>query len=86
MRPSSLKRTMRSTHFFWNAPSPTAIASSTTSTCGSTLVATANARRAAIPDEYVRRGRSTNSPSSANASTSSRRPAIASSGMPSSEP
>ena len=48
---------MRSWHLRWNFSSPTDSASSTSRMSGSTSVATAKARRAAIPVEKVRIGR-----------------------------
>ncbi len=70
VRPEALSSKMRSTHFFWKRPSPTARASSRRITSGRTAVATENARRICMPDEYVFTGRSKKSPSSANSSIS----------------
>ena len=42
---------MRSTHLVWKCWSPTASASSMTSTSGSTLTASANASRTYMPEE-----------------------------------
>ena len=68
--PEALSSKMRSTHFFWKRPSPTASASSRRITSGRTAVATENASRICMPEEYVLTGRSKKSPSSANASIS----------------
>jgi hypothetical protein len=55
-------------HLCWKYSSPTARTSSTRSTSGSTWIATANPRRAYIPDEYVFTGASKKRPMSANSS------------------
>ena len=70
--PERLKSPIRPKHFCWNASSPTASTSSSSSTSGLTCIATENPSRMYIPDEYVRTGTCAKSSSSANPRISSR--------------
>ena len=53
---------------------------------GRTVAATENAKRAYMPDEYVRIGASIASPSSENSAISSKWPAISSRDIPAASP
>ena len=73
MPPFRLKSKILSKHLRWNAASPTAKTSSSSSTSASRCDATEKPSRMNIPDEYVRTGTSMKSSSSANATISSKR-------------
>ncbi len=80
------KPSSHSVHLCWKASSPTASTSSTSSTSGSTLIAIENPSRICMPDEYVRRGSSIASSSSAKATMASKRRLSSARVRPSREP
>ena len=82
VRPSLRNSTNFSRHRFWNVTSPTASTSSMISSRGSTLIATENARRTYMPDEYVFTGWSMNVSSPEKATISSKRAAMSRRPMP----
>ncbi len=74
--PFAFKSLNLAKHLAWKFASPTANISSINKTSASTLIATENAKRIYIPEEYVRTGLSINCSSSLNVIISSRRSSI----------
>ena len=77
---------MRLRDFSLNFASPVLNASSTIKISGRTVAATENAKRAYIPDEYVRIGASIASPNSENSAISSKWLSISSRDIPAANP